>query len=1163
MRSRGKKVRDWAVESNAEAPGSSDEPSKYEGKTKVFKAEKTGSSSSASPLSVSTVRNTSTVTSEEEPHLHSSLENSKNSPKSCSFSRVELVLNLFAKKSTRTAVTGRDVRQLLQWSVPSPVPLVQAPEIFLLRNRSAVRHVLYVYLEGWSYDLLSGASIPPEEELQKMSAESEINEAVTMTDGNRSGEYGSGEKRKNDRRDRLLSIALLRLQRKLSLDMLGDIRKSRCWAREVALHDSLTPGSKHAWSTIQERSSRNAVQCAPLVVPGCRGALEKEIFWTSTSTECVTSGSHEKICPLSATLKRSTIYDSLSSDVAPLHHSPTKTTVKSPGVHNHFKVAMEIHLNSFGERQKSDRLSQENGLSSPSTLSPTSPSSSSSIVTETKTPPTARCISLVPSLTARSEVEHLPSSCNEGTKNDVCHSENEEKQPLKENSSEKKSEMKGQTENDANHSNDEDPEELVKLNATYWNNTSLLGKYSIRYPDNIDELLKLGFIISPPSSNDTEVHSSSNQEKKGNEAKNSHNRRNEADKERLAVSNENEDQLNTYCDGNNTKSPSHATHGGWRWFPDSPHATTKIDNSSNEEVGEKKTLLGSFKPKEEKSLPNVVALDCEMVLVEGYASALARATLVDVRTGDVLVDMLVKPAKPVVNYVTRYSGITESMLKTVSNTLEDCQNALFQFIDSNSFLVGHSLENDLKACQLLPNCYILDSAHLFPHPSGLPMKNALRFLVHRYFGLHIQDGAHDSTEDAWCSAQLVLLKLKNGPSFGVPRRKSVLCSMASACATRPVSSVAVDRVHSNAGEKDSSLLHSTKDELEREDDTRSTPLSNFSFSHWWGHFTLIDSPAGLRDLLPVSDNAPGLGAMNTVSSRNDDDAVRKGVKTLQKASLSSLTPSTTSPSSFVPPSPLDISSVSAKDKEKHSSQPLKPHPRAQKLDAEHSAKREEEGGKLLSHHVEYKTYHFCWIHLTQNVNPFLLQPSTAALTHTERKVEEKEMPKEIPPNHSVEEEEREVKELDDQAWLQRHLEAYERTWRDAIEKTNDRVLKLVEACPDETVILLMSGGEPTYQPPLTQNEAPARTSFSSLNANQKSGSSVPQQLSPISAFRGAIFSFVKEKSAPGPLPKSSSNIYASKLAAMDDLCIPKHNLNDNSNTVFNNMMPDPPACQPQ
>jgi hypothetical protein len=58
----------------------------------------------------------------------------------------------------------------------------------------------------------------------------------------------------------------------------------------------------------------------------------------------------------------------------------------------------------------------------------------------------------------------------------------------------------------------------------------------------------------------------------------------------------------------------------------------------------------------------VVAIDCEMVITSGGGQELARLTAVD-EHGSVLLDMLVVPEAPVVNYNTQFSGITKELLK--------------------------------------------------------------------------------------------------------------------------------------------------------------------------------------------------------------------------------------------------------------------------------------------------------------------------------------------------------------------------------------------------------------------------------------------------------------------------------------------------------------------
>ncbi|KAJ9528652.1 hypothetical protein QJQ45_020371 [Haematococcus lacustris] len=67
---------------------------------------------------------------------------------------------------------------------------------------------------------------------------------------------------------------------------------------------------------------------------------------------------------------------------------------------------------------------------------------------------------------------------------------------------------------------------------------------------------------------------------------------------------------------------------------------------------------------------------------------------------------------------------------------------------------------------------ILDTALLFPHPRGPPAKSALRVLARRFLDRDIQSGAHDSAIDARTALDLVRLKVKHGPSFGLQQERA-------------------------------------------------------------------------------------------------------------------------------------------------------------------------------------------------------------------------------------------------------------------------------------------------------------------------------------------------------------------------------------------------------
>lgn len=71
--------------------------------------------------------------------------------------------------------------------------------------------------------------------------------------------------------------------------------------------------------------------------------------------------------------------------------------------------------------------------------------------------------------------------------------------------------------------------------------------------------------------------------------------------------------------------------------------------------------------------------------------------------------------------------------------IKEVQNDLMGFINADTILVGHGLENDLRALNLI-HATILDTAVVFPHYHGLPFRRSLRSLVSSYLKRDIQVG---------------------------------------------------------------------------------------------------------------------------------------------------------------------------------------------------------------------------------------------------------------------------------------------------------------------------------------------------------------------------------------------------------------------------------------
>ncbi|EPQ04429.1 RNA exonuclease 1 like protein [Myotis brandtii] len=156
--------------------------------------------------------------------------------------------------------------------------------------------------------------------------------------------------------------------------------------------------------------------------------------------------------------------------------------------------------------------------------------------------------------------------------------------------------------------------------------------------------------------------------------------------------------------------------------------------------------------------PGIYALDCEMCYTTSGLE-LTRVSVVDSALR-LVYDTFVRPDRDIVDYNTRFSGVTAAHLAHTSTSIRDVQAALLTLFNAHTILIGHGLQSDLLALKLIHST-VLDTSVLFPHRRGLPYKRSLRNLAAHYLGHIIQDrmDGHSSSEDASACMRLVLWKM--------------------------------------------------------------------------------------------------------------------------------------------------------------------------------------------------------------------------------------------------------------------------------------------------------------------------------------------------------------------------------------------------------------------
>lgn len=170
------------------------------------------------------------------------------------------------------------------------------------------------------------------------------------------------------------------------------------------------------------------------------------------------------------------------------------------------------------------------------------------------------------------------------------------------------------------------------------------------------------------------------------------------------------------------------------------------------------TTLDPYREDDSRSYA-VYALDCEMCYTT-KGLELTRVTIVDTDCKTVY-ESLVKPLNPIIDYNTRFSGITKEQMDKTSTSILQVQANILHLCNSKTILIGHSLESDMKALKIV-HSNVVDTSVLFPHKLGLPHKRALKALASDYLKKIIQNdvSGHDSAEDALTCMELIIWKVK-------------------------------------------------------------------------------------------------------------------------------------------------------------------------------------------------------------------------------------------------------------------------------------------------------------------------------------------------------------------------------------------------------------------
>ncbi|KAF8244858.1 hypothetical protein K440DRAFT_481257, partial [Wilcoxina mikolae CBS 423.85] len=157
-----------------------------------------------------------------------------------------------------------------------------------------------------------------------------------------------------------------------------------------------------------------------------------------------------------------------------------------------------------------------------------------------------------------------------------------------------------------------------------------------------------------------------------------------------------------------------------------------------------------------------VVLDCEMGGTHFSRSELILLTAIDFFTAEVLINNYVRPSVQILDWRTEYSGVTEAHMNQAIAEGEcidgwrAARDLLCTFIDTDTILMGHALNNDLDQLRLI-HFRVVDSALTIP--KLLNHKHSVKSLCAELLGCSVQRGGklgHNCLEDTLAARELII-----------------------------------------------------------------------------------------------------------------------------------------------------------------------------------------------------------------------------------------------------------------------------------------------------------------------------------------------------------------------------------------------------------------------